>query len=53
MAIFAPLHVKRPVSDVQDLRLLIIDNASTDDSVAIARQLASEDKRISGRLASC
>jgi glycosyltransferase involved in cell wall biosynthesis len=24
--------------DVQDLRLLIIDNASTDDSVAIARQ---------------
>jgi glycosyltransferase involved in cell wall biosynthesis len=32
--------------DVQDLRLLIIDNASTDDSVAIARQLASKDSRI-------
>jgi GT2 family glycosyltransferase len=32
--------------DVQDLRVLIIDNASTDDSAAVARQLASEDDRI-------
>ena len=32
--------------DVRDLSLLIIDNASTDDSVAIARQLASKDSRI-------
>jgi glycosyltransferase involved in cell wall biosynthesis len=29
-----------------ELRILIIDNASTDDSVAIARQLAAEDARI-------
>jgi len=32
--------------DVQDLRVLIIDNASTDDSVETARQLASKDSRI-------
>lgn len=31
---------------IADLRVLIIDNASTDDSVEIARQLASEDRRI-------
>jgi glycosyltransferase involved in cell wall biosynthesis len=32
--------------DIQDLRLLIIDNASTDDSVEIARELAARDPRI-------
>jgi glycosyltransferase involved in cell wall biosynthesis len=32
---------------IDDVRILIIDNASTDDSVAIARQLASEDARVS------
>lgn len=31
---------------IENLRILIIDNASTDDSVAIARQLATEDSRI-------
>jgi len=31
---------------IGDLRVLIIDNASTDDSVAVARQLAGEDPRI-------
>jgi glycosyltransferase involved in cell wall biosynthesis len=31
---------------VPDVRVRIIDNASTDDSVAIARQLAREDARI-------
>jgi GT2 family glycosyltransferase len=44
-------YLRRCVSSVlsqglQDIRLLIIDNASTDDSVAIARDLASRDKRI-------
>ena len=33
--------------DIDDLRILIIDNASTDNSVAIARQLAAEDARVS------
>ena len=33
--------------DIDDLRILIIDNASTDNSVAIARQLAEEDARVS------
>ncbi|WOJ91239.1 glycosyltransferase [Methylocapsa polymorpha] len=32
--------------DVQDLRVLIIDNASKDDSVDIARELASKDSRV-------
>ena len=32
--------------DVPDLRVLIIDNASTDDSVEVARQLAAEDSRV-------
>jgi len=32
---------------IADLRVLIIDNASADDSVAIARELAARDKRIS------
>ena len=32
---------------IDDVRILIIDNASTDDSVAIARQLASEHPRVS------
>jgi len=31
---------------IEDLRVLIVDNASTDDSVAIAKQLAAEDSRI-------
>ncbi len=31
---------------VDDLRILIIDNASTDDSLEVARQLAREDRRI-------
>ena len=31
---------------LDDLRVVIIDNASTDDSVAVARQLASEDSRV-------
>jgi glycosyltransferase involved in cell wall biosynthesis len=31
---------------IDDLRILIIDNASVDDSVAVARQLAAEDRRI-------
>jgi glycosyltransferase involved in cell wall biosynthesis len=31
---------------VGDLRVLIIDNASTDDSVEVARQLAREDRRV-------
>jgi len=32
--------------NVDALRVLIIDNASTDDSLDVARQLAAEDKRI-------
>lgn len=32
--------------DIANLRVLIIDNASTDDSVEIARQLAAEDRRV-------
>lgn len=32
--------------EIQDLRVLIIDNASTDDSVEVARQLAAEDRRV-------
>jgi glycosyltransferase involved in cell wall biosynthesis len=32
--------------DTDDVRIIIIDNASSDDSVAIARQLASRDPRI-------
>jgi glycosyltransferase involved in cell wall biosynthesis len=35
--------------DVPGLRVLIIDNASTDDSVAVARQLAAEDPRVEVR----
>lgn len=31
---------------IDNLRVLIIDNASTDDSVAVAQQLAAEDRRI-------
>lgn len=31
---------------IDDLRILIIDNASTDDSLIVARQLAEEDRRI-------
>lgn len=31
---------------IDDLRILIIDNASTDDSADIARELATEDKRV-------
>ena len=31
---------------VADIRVAIIDNASTDDSVAVARQLAREDARV-------
>lgn len=32
--------------EVSDLRVLIIDNASTDESVQVARQLAAEDSRV-------
>ena len=32
--------------DVEELRVLIIDNASTDDSCEIAQQLAAEDARV-------
>jgi glycosyltransferase involved in cell wall biosynthesis len=32
--------------DVESLRLLIIDNGSTDNSLDVARQLASEDPRV-------
>ncbi|MFB9983899.1 glycosyltransferase family 2 protein [Mesorhizobium kowhaii] len=31
---------------VEDIRILIIDNASTDDSVDVAKKLARQDKRI-------
>jgi glycosyltransferase involved in cell wall biosynthesis len=31
---------------VQDVRVLIIDNASTDNSVEVAQQLAAEDRRV-------
>src|ERR1700754_4915016 len=31
---------------IQDLRVRIIDNASTDDSVGIARRLMAEDSRV-------
>jgi glycosyltransferase involved in cell wall biosynthesis len=31
---------------VDDIRILIIDNASTDDSLEVARQLAAEDRRV-------
>lgn len=29
-----------------DIRVLIVDNASTDDSLAVARQIAAEDRRV-------
>ena len=32
--------------NVDSLRVLIIDNASTDDSLDVAREIASEDKRV-------
>lgn len=32
--------------DVDDLRVLIIDNASTDDSAEVARRLGAEDSRV-------
>ena len=35
--------------DVHPLRVLIIDNASTDDSLAVARDLASQDSRVDVR----
>ena len=35
--------------DIRDLRILIIDNASSDDSVEVARQLSAEDPRIEVR----
>lgn len=31
---------------IQDLRVLIIDNASTDNSVEVARELVAEDRRV-------
>ncbi len=34
---------------VEDLRILVIDNASTDDSVEVARQFAAKDPRIEVR----
>jgi glycosyltransferase involved in cell wall biosynthesis len=33
--------------DVPDLRILVIDNASEDESIEVAEQLASEDERVS------
>ena len=32
--------------NVKDIRILIVDNASTDNSVDVAKELASQDKRI-------
>src|SRR5690348_4188165 len=32
--------------DIQKLRVLIIDNASTDNSLEVARELAAEDSRV-------
>lgn len=32
--------------DIADLRVLIVDNASTDDSAAVAERLAAEDPRV-------
>jgi glycosyltransferase involved in cell wall biosynthesis len=32
--------------DVRDLRVLVIDNASTDNSLDVARELAAEDRRV-------
>ncbi|NGO52928.1 glycosyltransferase family 2 protein [Allomesorhizobium camelthorni] len=32
--------------DVENLRVIVIDNASTDDSVGVARRLAAEDPRV-------
>lgn len=34
---------------IEDLRILILDNASTDDSVEVARKLAAQDARIEVR----
>jgi glycosyltransferase involved in cell wall biosynthesis len=34
---------------IEDMRILIVDNASTDDSVEVARQLAAQDARIEVR----
>jgi glycosyltransferase involved in cell wall biosynthesis len=34
------------MQEIRDLRVLIIDNASTDDSVEVAQQLAAEDRRV-------
>ena len=34
------------VQDIRDLRVLIIDNASTDDSLEVARRLSAEDSRV-------
>jgi glycosyltransferase involved in cell wall biosynthesis len=31
---------------IQDVRVLVIDNASSDDSVEVAQQLAAEDRRV-------
>jgi glycosyltransferase involved in cell wall biosynthesis len=44
---FLPQCVRNVLSeDVANLRVIIIDNASTDNSVEVARQLACEDPRI-------
>jgi glycosyltransferase involved in cell wall biosynthesis len=32
--------------DLSDIRIVIIDNASTDNSLDVARRLASEDPRV-------
>jgi glycosyltransferase involved in cell wall biosynthesis len=32
--------------DIRDLRVLVIDNASTDNSLEVARELAAEDRRV-------
>lgn len=32
--------------DIEELRLLIVDNASTDESITVARELAASDRRV-------
>src|SRR4051794_15273165 len=44
---YLPACVESVVSQgIDDIRILIVDNASTDDSVEVARALAARDARI-------
>jgi glycosyltransferase involved in cell wall biosynthesis len=46
-ALFLPQCVRSVLSQgMDDIRVIIIDNASTDNSVEVARQIAKEDSRI-------